>query len=164
VSSPTLRARSGFTIVEVVLAMGILLLGASAIIAFLTFGSATARHAQLRTQAASAIEAVEAEVDRNLFPFVEGALGEPVELVDRPVPGVQGVVYTARATPNPELPREYRVDVSMTWQSGGMKRSKDWTMIRIRELPFGERLRREFIEKSGGFQGRPGAGTREADR
>ncbi len=156
--------RAGFTIVEVVLAMGILLLGASAIIAFLTFGSATARHAQLRTQAAAAIEAVEADVDHHLFPLEGGVLGEPVELVDRSVPGVQGVVYTARAIPNPELPREYRVDVSMSWESGGMKRSRDWTMIRIRELPFGERLRREFIEKSGGFQRRPGPGAGEADQ
>ena len=41
-------ARGGFTIVEVVLAMGILVMGATAIIAFLTYGAATARHAQLR--------------------------------------------------------------------------------------------------------------------
>lgn len=163
-STPRTSRRSGFTIVEVVLAMGILLIGATAIIAFLTFGSATARHAQLRTQAAAAIEAVEADIDHHLFPLEDGVLGEPVELTDRPVPGVPGVLYTARATPNPELEREYRVDVSMTWESGGMKRSKDWTMIRIRELTFGERLRREFIEKSGGFQRRPAAGAGEANQ
>lgn len=146
--------RAGFTIVEVVLAMGILLVGSTAIIGFLTFGSATARHAQLRTQAAAAVEAIQADIDRNLFPYVEGVLGDPVDLVDRPVPGVTGVVYTARAVPNPDLQREYRVDISMSWESAGMKRSKDWSMIRIQELPFGERLRREFIEKSGGFKKR----------
>ena len=157
---PRAEAKSGFTIVEVVLAMGILLLGATAIIGFLTFGSATARHAQLRTQAAAAVEAIEADVDRHLFPYEEGVLGDPVDLVDRPVPGVPGVVYTAKAVPNPDLPREYRVDVSMTWESAGMKRSKDWSMIRVRELPFGERLRREFIEKSGGFKKRPDGAAR----
>jgi len=146
--------RAGFTLVEVVLAMGILLLGSTAIIGFLTFGSATARHAQLRTQAAAAVEAIEGDIDRNLFPYEGGVLGDPVVLTDRAVPGVPGVVYTARAVPNPELAREYRVDISMSWESAGMKRSKDWSMIRIQELPFGERLRREFIEKSGGFKPR----------
>ncbi len=144
-TSPTTR-RDGFTLVEVVLAMGILLLGSAAIIGFLTFGSATARHAQLRTQAATALEAVAADLDRNLFPYEEGVLGEPIEIEERPVPGVPGVVYSATAVSNPDLPREYRVDVEVTWQSAGVQRSKSWSMLKIQEVPFGEVLRREFIE------------------
>jgi len=151
-SSKNAAARGGFTIVEVLLAMGILLLGSVAIIAFLTFGGATARHAQLRTQAAAAVEAVVADIDRHLFPYTDGALGDPVELSGRKVPGSPGVLYSARAFPNPELEGEYRVEIEMSWESGGMKRSKSWSMIRLKELPFGERLRREFIEKSGGFK------------
>jgi len=138
--------RGGFTLVEVVLAMGILLLGSAAIIGFLTYGSATARHAQLRTQAATALEAVAADLDRNLFPYEEGVLGEPIEIEERPVPGVPGVVYSATAVSNPDLPREYRVDVEVTWQSAGVQRSKSWSMLKIQEVPFGEVLRREFIE------------------
>ncbi len=138
--------RGGFTIVEVVLAMGILLLGSAAIIGFLTYGSATARHAQLRTQAAAAVEAVVADLERNLFPYEDGELGEPITVDKRPVPGVPGVVYSASAVPNPDLPREYRVDVEVTWESAGVRRSKRWSMLKIREVPFGERLRREFIE------------------
>ena len=144
-TSSTTR-RDGFTLVEVVLAMGILLLGSAAIIGFLTFGSATARHAQLRTQAATALEAVAADLDRNLFPYEEGVLGEPIEIEERPVPGVPGVVYSATAVSNPDLPREYRVDVEVTWQSAGVQRSKSWSMLKIQEVPFGEVLRREFIE------------------
>ena len=149
--------RAGFTIVEVLLAMFILLIGSVGIIAFLTFGGSTARHAQLRTQAALAVEAVEADIERNIFPFEDGELGEPVGWEGREVPGVPGVVYSATAVPNPDLPREYRVDIKMTWQSAGVKRGKSWSTLRIKELPFGERLRREFIEKelygsSGGFR------------
>lgn len=144
-TSSTTR-RDGFTLVEVVLAMGILLLGSAAIIGFLTFGSATARHAQLRTQAATALEAVAADLDRNLFPYEEGVLGEPIEIEERPVPGVPGVVYSATAVSNPDLPREYRVDVEVTWESAGVQRSKSWSMLKIQEVPFGEVLRREFIE------------------
>jgi prepilin-type N-terminal cleavage/methylation domain-containing protein len=144
--------RAGFTIIEVLLAMAILLLGSTAIIAFLTFGSATARHAQLRTQATAAVEAVVSEIDRHLFVYENGELGEPRDLVDRPVPGVDGVVYTARAVVNPDNEREYRVDIEVRWESAGVKRSKSWSMLKIKELPFGERLRREFIEQSGGFK------------
>jgi len=149
--------RAGFTLIEVLMAMGILLIGSVGIISFLTFGSATARHAQLRTLAASAVSAVEADVQRNIFPYEDGLLGDPVELTDREVPGVKGVVYSAKAFPNPALPREYRIDIEMTWQSAGVKRGKSWSMLRIKELPFGERLRREFIEQDllggpGGFK------------
>lgn len=149
--------RAGFTLVEVLLAMGILLIGSVGIISFLTFGGATARHAQLRTQAASAVEAVEVDIERHLFPYENGVLGEPVDFEDRAVPGVPGVAYSAKAVQNPDLPREYRIDIQMTWQSAGVKRGKAWSILRIREVPFGERLRREFIERelfggSGGFK------------
>jgi prepilin-type N-terminal cleavage/methylation domain-containing protein len=149
--------RAGFTLVEVLLAMGILLVGSVGIISFLTFGGATARHAQLRTQAASAVEAVEADIERHLFPFENGELGDPIEFEKRPVPGVSGVVYSAKAFQNPDLLREYRIDISMSWQSAGVKRGKAWSILRIKEVPFGERLRREFIERelnggSGGFK------------
>ena len=145
-SRPTTR-RAGFTLIEVVLAMGILVLGATAIIAFLTYGASTARHAQLRTQAATAMDAVMADLRHELFPYENGELGEPVEIEDREVPGARGVVYRAKAFQSPENEREYRVDVSMTWQSAGVRRSKKFQVLQMRELPFGERLRREFIEK-----------------
>ena len=56
------------------------------------------------------------------------------------------------AVPNPDNEREYRIDIRMSWESAGVKRTKNWSMLRIKELPFGERLRREFIEGSGGFK------------
>jgi Prokaryotic N-terminal methylation motif len=146
------KTRAGFTIIEVVLAMGILMFGASAIIGFLTFGAATTRQAQLRTTAASSLEAVIADIDRNLFPYEDGELGEPVEFKEREVPGAPGVVYSAKAAANPDFPREYRVDVELSWQSAGVQRSKEIQLLRLREVPFGERLRREFVEGSGGFQ------------
>ncbi len=150
--APTTQRRAGFTIIEVVLAMGILVFGATAIIGFLTFGAATTRQAQLRTTAASSLEAVLADIDHNLFPYEDGVLGEPVELDNRSVPGAPGVVYSASAVVNPERELEYRVDVELSWQSAGVRRSKQLQLLRLRELDFGERLRREFVEGSGGFR------------
>ena len=144
--------RGGFTIVEVVLAMGILVMGATAIIAFLTYGAATTRHAQLRTLSAAATEAVIADLDRHLFPFEDGKLGDPLEIEKRPVPDAPGVVYSAQAVVNPDDLREYRVDVSLTWESAGVQRSKKFQLLMLREISFGDRLRREFVERSGGFE------------
>jgi type II secretory pathway pseudopilin PulG len=151
--------RSGFTIVEVVLAMGILLVGAAAILSMLTFGASLTRAAQLRTAAASAVEAVRADIETVLFPYdpaldgEEGEVGPPITITDRPVPGVEHVVYSAVATQNPELPREYRVDVDFRWTSGGVQRKKRITWILLREISFGERIRRRFVEKTGRLPG-----------
>ncbi len=144
--------KGGFTIIEVVLAMGILVFGATAILGFLTFGAATTRQAQLRTAAASSLEAVIADVDRHLFPVEDGVVGEPKAFENRPVPGVPGAIYSATPTMNPERPGEYRIDVELSWESAGVRRSKKIQLLRLRELTFGERLRREFIEGSGGFE------------
>ena len=152
-------AKAGFTIVEVVLAMGILLVGAAAILSMLTFGASLTRAAQLRTAAATAVEAVRADIEANMFPYdpsldgEEGEVGPPVSFVDRPVPGLSQVVYTATPTQNPNLLREYRVDVDITWTTGGVERNKQITWIMLREISFSERLRRRFVEKSGAMPG-----------
>lgn len=138
--------KQGFTIVEIVLAVGILVLGATSILGMLTFGAALTRAAELRTAAAAATEAVDSDIDQILFPFEADEVGEPVDVVDREVPGAPGVVYSARAVQNPDEPLEYRVDVSMSWKSAGVQRSRDYSMLRIREIGFGERLRRKFVE------------------
>ena len=154
------RRRSGFTLVEIVLAMGILLVGAAAILSMLTFGASLTRGAQLRTGAAAAVEAVRADIEVNMFPYVpsadgtEGEVGGPVELVDRAVPNLSQVVYSAKARQNPELPREYRVDVEIRWTSGGVQREKKLTWILLKEITFGQRLRRRLVEKSGGTAGK----------
>jgi len=152
-------AQAGFTIVEVVLAMGILLVGAAAILSMLTFGASMTRAAQLRTAAATAVEAVRADLEANMFPYdplldgEDGEVGPPKTFVDRAVPGLSQVVYSATPTQNPNLPREYRVDVDITWTTGGVERNKQITWIMLREISFGERLRRRFVEKSGALPG-----------
>jgi hypothetical protein len=142
------RARAGLTIVEVVLALGLLLLGMTSILGMLTFGAALARTAELRASASSAAEAVVADLEETLFPLERdpdtGALnvGEPRAVVDRPVPGHPGILYDATALGDPsELglpggPRRYRVDVEMHWRAGGRARTRTFTTLLLREVPF----------------------------
>ena len=147
----TAASRSGFTLVEVVLAMFVLLLGVSSILGLLSFGAAMSRTAALRSEASNAIEAVMADLEENLFPLVvdedgREVAGEPQGFERRQIPGVKGLVYSASAVPNPDDPREYRVDVEVSWSTAGSKRARRFTTLLLREVPFGERLRRRFIE------------------
>ncbi len=149
--------RCGFTIVEVVVAMGLFLLGMTCILGLLTFGAALTRTAALRNEGASAVEAVVADLDEHMVPLVtEGArvsVGPPVDIVDRALPGREDVTYSAKATADPsekDYPGgalEYRVDVTVAWKSGGESKQKKFTTLCLRELPFSERLRRQFVEK-----------------
>ena len=42
-------------------------------------------------------------------------------------------------------PLQYRLDVTVQWSAGGMRRSKQYTTLILREIPFGERMRRQFL-------------------
>lgn len=145
-----MRARtrnSGFTLLEVVLSMGLLVLGMSVLLSLLTFGAALTRSAALRARASTVIESVVVDLEESLFPLEDdGTVGEPpAVVVDRPVPGARGVVYTARTRPNPEDPFEYVVDVEVSWEADGVRRAKTFQALVLREVPFGERMRRLFV-------------------
>lgn len=145
------NARAGFTLVEVVLAMFVLLIGMTSILGMLSFGAALARTAALRNGAAGAIEAIVADLEERHFPLEldeqgDEVAGEPTDVVDRPVPGFAGLSYGTHSTPNPENPLEYRVDVEMRWTTGGTTRTKSFRTLLLREVPFGERLRQRLVE------------------
>ncbi len=163
--------RSGFTLLEVVLALGLLLIGLSTILGLFSFGAALSRSSLLATEAAGAVEAVIADLENSFFPLREdGSAGPPEGFEGRPVPGHSDLVYGARPTPNPDRlgpdgePIEYRVDVEISWSSRGAKRSKKLSTVLLREVPFGERMRRQFVEgdesATAGSSTAPGAGPR----
>jgi prepilin-type N-terminal cleavage/methylation domain-containing protein len=152
------RSRAAFTIIEVIVALAILLIGMSSILGLLSFGAAMSRAASLRTSAASSIEAVVADLEESFFPLTRDAtsgdwqVGEPLAIEGRPLPNKPGVTYSARAKPDPEEsqraggPLRYDVEVEMNWTAGGRSRAKVFHVLLLREVPFGERLRREFVQ------------------
>ncbi len=151
-------SRAGFTIIEVLVALAILLFGMTAVLGMLTFGAALTRTALLRTSAASASHAVVADLEETLFPMVGGLqeaeagvgeAGPPVEVKERSLPGMPDLVYSAHARENPKRPLEYRVDVEMSWKSAGVRREMSFSTLLVREIPFGERLRQRFVENKG---------------
>jgi len=144
--------RAGFTLIEVVLAMGVLMIGMTAILGLLSFGAALSRTSSLRGGAANSIEAVVADLEETLFPLLVDAdgdevVGEPRDVVKRELPGYPGLTYSTRSTPNPDNPLEYRVDVEVEWAVSGATRTKTFTTLLLREVPFGERLRARIVER-----------------
>ncbi|MBJ01762.1 MAG: hypothetical protein CMK00_02695 [Planctomycetes bacterium] len=128
--------------------MGILLMGMTVIIALMTFGAALSRTAALRAAASAASEAVVLDLEESFFPLEEdGSAGEPVDIVERPLAVLDSLIYSARARVNPDNPIEYRVDIEMSWESAGVRRTSGYSTLLLREIPFGERLRREFTER-----------------
>jgi len=144
---PVRTARAGFTILEVLVAMAILLVGMTAVLGLLTFGAALTRTAQLRMEGASAVEAVIADLEESFFPLDEqGVLQDPQEITARPLGVLDGLVYSAKPTRNPERTTQWRVDVEVSWLSAGVRRDKRFTTLLVQELPFGERLRRRLAQ------------------
>jgi prepilin-type N-terminal cleavage/methylation domain-containing protein len=147
--------RGGFTLLEVMLAMALLTLGMTSILGLLTFGAALTRTAALRTTSASAVTAVIADLEEHLFPLEpDGSVGEPQPITSRAVPAAPGVVYSASATANPDgpltaagTPLEYRVDIELAWEAGGVERKRKYTTLLLRQVTFGERMRRRFVDE-----------------
>ena len=138
----------GFTILEVVLAMGVLVIGMTVLLSLFTFGAALSRSAEMRTSAATAVDAVLADLGETLFPLLpDGSVGAPAPIEERSLASAPGVVYSASAKENPDRPGEFRVDVDMWWQGAGVRRGKKFTTILLQEIPFGERMRRRFVEE-----------------
>jgi type II secretory pathway pseudopilin PulG len=156
--------KQGFTIIEVVLAMGVLMVGMSVILTLLTFGAGLSRESELRADSAAAVSAVVADLRESFFPLSpEGVVGEPTPITDRPLPGYPGLTYSASAIVNPdrvgdlalmESPGaalragaiEYRVDITMSWRSGGARQTRQFSALLPREVPFGARMRRLFVD------------------
>jgi general secretion pathway protein I len=142
-----LRTKGGFTLIEVVLAMGILVMGMSVLLSLLTFGAALTRSADLRIRATTVIEAIIGDLEESLFPLQDdGTVGDPPERIEaRPVPGAVGAVYSATTRPNPDDFNEYVVEVQVSWEAEGVRRTKTFETLLLREVPFGERMRRRFV-------------------
>jgi len=92
---------AGFTMIEVLIALAILVFGMTAVLGLLTFGAALSKTALLRTSAASAAHAVVADLEETMFPEVkskdpstialdpsENEAGPPVDVVERPLPSM----------------------------------------------------------------------------
>ncbi|MDF1836508.1 MAG: prepilin-type N-terminal cleavage/methylation domain-containing protein [Planctomycetota bacterium] len=147
--------QAGFTLIEVILAVGILALGMTSVLGLFTFGAALTQAAELRTASANVIESVTADLEVRLFPADEtGMPGEPVDLVDQEVPGIPRAKYSVVAVPvegSPEAedggPLEYEVRIQVSFETRGVRRSRIYETRLLRQRSFAQRMRQRFTSK-----------------
>ncbi len=153
-SRPIRRARAprggagGFTLIEMIVAMGILVIGVSSILGLLSFGAALQRTAEARNEASLAAAQMVASLrdDPALFPMQpDGSVGAPAALVlERPVPGHSRLVARIELRENPLLAGEYIATVEIGWKERGKRRLETFRTILQREVPFAHRLEIEM--------------------
>jgi Tfp pilus assembly protein PilV len=130
------RSRRGFSLLEVVVAMGVLAMGIGGVMALFVAAAAAHQQAVTETTAAVIADSVIAEqraaFDRNRY----GA--GPVEVREQPVPGYE--LYTVSVLPTvlarePETGRVVHVylEVTVHYQLRGAKRSVTYRTILFRE-------------------------------
>ena len=104
------QAASGFTLIEILLAIGILALGITAVLFLFTMGARAHKRAIDRTQAALLAETV-----ANLWQERLTADAAPVDVPKATHPDFPGFYYSVAFTQLPENAHYYQVSIVVRW-------------------------------------------------
>ncbi|HKE00188.1 MAG TPA: prepilin-type N-terminal cleavage/methylation domain-containing protein [Planctomycetota bacterium] len=141
-----MNRRAGFTLVEMIVAMGILVVGVSSILGLLTFGAALQRTAESRNDVALAAAAVIEDLRVNTFPLsADGVVGAPASMsFERDVPGHPKLTAYVDLRESPDREGEYFATVRIGWKERGKRRAETFRTILQREVPFDRRVEAEI--------------------
>lgn len=171
-TTPRRRARAGFTLLEIIVALGVLAVGATAAFSLLVAGAASGRRAEHEVNAALLAETVLDDVradltlDLDLTDYPSAASPDP-DTGAAPPPGVNpetrwlarratrtgfedytyDLAITPLAGPVPETPWQFLVEVDVRWSDQGQRRGAEYATILLRntaarELPQPDPTRR----------------------
>lgn len=155
---PTRRDSAGFTLLEVIVAMGVLAIGATAAFALLVAAAAAGRRAQHQVNTALIAETI-----LNDTTLEEGLRLDQLPVAQRPTPAggqappapAQGletryleqnatwkaypdytydVAITPLESPEPDKPWAYLVEVEVRWSEKGQRRSAVFSTVRLKML------------------------------
>lgn len=130
----------GFTLVEMMIAMGILVVGVTSVLGLLTFGAALQRTAERRTEAALVAAQVVADLRDSFDAQASGPAEQPAVLRFEPaIAGHPNLRATVQLRRNPELEGEYVAEIALRWLERGRWRSETYRTIVQREVPFHRR-------------------------
>ncbi len=149
------KDKAGFTLIEVVLAVGILALGMTSVLGLFTFGAALTQAAALRTESAGMIESITQDLEIKLFPPGENGIpSEPKDLLDQQVPGIERARYNVVSVPVEDGPvaedggpLEYEVRIQVFFETRGVRRSRTYETRLLRQRSFAERMRQRLSRK-----------------
>ncbi len=126
---------AGFTLVEILVAMTVLLIGMTGIITLFSTGLSLERRGSLAVDAAVALEDVMPEVRRQIEERLQEA--EDVDAVDlprNPIPGWLGLDYLARARRMPDLnnPSAWLLEVTVVARGTPPDRGLSYGFLPVR--------------------------------
>lgn len=126
------QKNTGFTLVEVLVAMGVLMIGLTSALALIAAAASTHKKSIDQTNAAFIAEAVVASVEQRLHNV--NKLDE-LMAADQQIAGYPLYRYSVFVHPLNQDQSEVLVAVSVYWDSGGRKLAKTYQTILLREIP-----------------------------
>ncbi len=153
-SNTRLTSRAAFTLLEVVLALGLLAVGATALLSLFSYGALMSAGARTRVEAATALEIAVARVEDGLFPLLpDGGIGPPRAVSDQPLEGFPGMTWSVEAEPGPvervapgriAPPALFKARVTVRWRTDGRGQVLSKTLLLPQTVTFGRRLRQRL--------------------
>ncbi len=138
----THRHERGFTLVEMMVAIGILLFGVTTLVGVLGVGVATRRSAEQQLRAARLVDQVLYRLETQYLPSIPPESEEipPLE-VDAPE-GFPEMKYRVDFAFDPKQPLVVLATISMRWREQGEAIGVEYRRVMFRETPFPQRVQR----------------------
>ncbi len=138
------RHENGFTLAEMLVALGILLLGITSLLGAMSTSVAQRRTTDARHELTALCEAALLRVQHEAPRAPNGnpsplAL-EFVPMVDQPAPGFPGMRWSASATVDESQPTLWLVKLTVQWLDGGENTTAEFLRVIPRQLPLRERV------------------------
>ncbi|MBI3817717.1 MAG: prepilin-type N-terminal cleavage/methylation domain-containing protein [Planctomycetes bacterium] len=136
---------SGFTLIEVLVAMGILVVGVSSILGLLMFGAALQRTSERRNESSLAANQVVAALRATAFKYnVDGSTSEPSNHIEMSVPDHPRLNAVVDLKKNPTVEGEYFATIQIQWHERGESKTEEFRTILERAAPFTARVEYEY--------------------
>lgn len=136
----------GFTLAEMLAALGILLVGVVALLGALSSSVAQRRTTDARLAAAQLCEAALHRIRHEATVRPEAAESdldlEIIELEDQTAPGFEGMRWSATAVVDENRPDVWMVRLEVRWLEEGENASETFLRVLPRSLPLGQRVQR----------------------
>ena len=142
--APHADRESGFTLIEMMAALGILLFGVTAVLGALSSSigqrrTTDARHA-LVTMCDLAMHRIQNEAIRSTNGDSSPFDLEFVPMIDQDVPGFPGMTWSATATADEDRPQLWLVKLEATWLDEGEPVVVEFLRVVRRQLPLRNRV------------------------
>lgn len=136
------QVQAGFTLVEMMVALGILVMGMTSLIGLFTTAVSTRYSAELRSRAAAVAEEVLRDIQENVLARDDGQEPEIPSLGPQPVEGMPAMRYSVDFIIDPQQPDLVMAEVRIGWREQGAELEQVFRRILPREQPFRERVLR----------------------